>query len=109
MQFIKCFAGVLSYVRTGNPRNVLAHSWLTAVTTCFEQFHTFEGESFVRCHENVTRTIYLADFCDFTVTTTRRKALPFATSVDSESLRKFVGDDVLQMSCSRPFLIVLLV
>ena len=36
MQFIKCFAGVLSYVRTGNPRNVLAHSWLTAVTTCFE-------------------------------------------------------------------------
>ena len=96
MQFIKFLAGLLSDVRTGNPRNVLAHSWLTAVTTCFEQFHTFEGESFVRCHENVTRTIHLADFCDFTVTTNRRKPLPFATSVDSESLRKFVGENVLQ-------------
>ena len=70
-------------------RNVLAHSWLTAVTTCFEQSHTFEGGSFVRGHENVTRTIYLSDFCDFTVTTT------LATSVDSESLRKFVGEDIL--------------
>ena len=31
-----------------------------------------------------------------TVTTTRRKSLPFATSVDWESLGKFDGEDVLQ-------------
>ena len=47
-------------------------------------------------HDNITNKIYFADFCDSTVTTTRRKSLPFATSVDWESLGKFDGEDVLQ-------------
>ena len=51
----------------------LAHSWLTVVTTFFEQTSTLERESLVRGDGNVTRMIYFADFCDFTVTTTRRK------------------------------------
>ena len=33
-------------------RTVLAHSWLTAVTTCFEQNITLERESLVRGHGN---------------------------------------------------------
>ena len=74
----------------------LTHSWLTAVTVCFEQSSIFESESLVRGHENVARAIYITGFCDFTFTTTRRKSLTFATSVDSESLRKFGGEDVLQ-------------
>ena len=73
----------------------LAHSWLTAVTTCFEQSSTFGGESLVRSHENVTRTTYLADFCDSTATSTRPKLLPFATPVASEAPKKLFGEDVL--------------
>ena len=46
-------------------------------------------------HENITRMIYFADFCDLTVTTTRQKSLPFVSLVDRESLGKVVGEDVL--------------
>ena len=42
------------------------------------------------------RFTYFADFCDLTVSTNPRKSLPFAASVDWESLRKFGGEDVLQ-------------
>ena len=46
-------------------------------------------------HEDITRMIYFADFCDLTVTTTRQKSLPFVSLVDWESLGKVVGEDVL--------------
>ena len=62
-------------------------------------YYSFECKSLARAqrdHDNITNKIYFADFCDFTVTTTRRKSLPFATSVDWESLGKFDGEDVLQ-------------
>ena len=49
----------------------LAPSWLTAVATCYQQSRTFERESLVRGHENMHPRYILADFCEFTVTTTR--------------------------------------
>ena len=40
------------------PHNVFAPSWLTAVATCYQQSRTFERESLVRGHENITTTTY---------------------------------------------------
>ena len=59
-------------------------------------YYSFECKITRACHEKITRKIYFADFCDFTVNTIRRKSLPSATSVDWESLGKFGGEDVLQ-------------
>ena len=62
-------------------------------------YYSFECKSLARAQrdiDDITNKIHFADFCDFTVTTTRRKSLPFATSVDWESLGKFDGEDVLQ-------------
>ena len=92
----KHYAYVCTFMTFWSHGMFLNHSWLTAVTVCFEQSNIFESESLVRGHENVARTIYITGFCDFTFTTIRRKSLTFATSVDSESLRKFGGEDVLQ-------------
>ena len=57
--------------------------------------YSFECKSLAR----VTRILhgkYISLIFYFTGTTTRRKSLPFATSVDLESLGKFGGEDVLQ-------------
>ena len=58
--------------------------------------YSFECKSLARVTRKITPKIYFADFCDFTVNTTRRKSLPFAIPVDWESMGKFGGEDVLQ-------------
>ena len=47
-------------------------------------------------HENITRIIYFADFCELKITSTRQKSLPFVSLVDWESLGKFGSEEVLQ-------------
>lgn len=54
----KHYAYVCTFMTFWSHGMFLNHSWLTALTVCFEQSSIFESESLVRGHENVARTIY---------------------------------------------------
>ena len=93
------------YSNTSSPRNFPHENSQSTDVTNGDDFRrvVVTVKSLVRGHETVARMIYFADFCDFIVTTTRRKSLLFENHWENSAAT------ISCNKCSRPFLIVLLI